>query len=804
MAKSPIPSNSDGAPGDANASGELRRTELLHHCVALGLFIPALYFTVWFFLTNAPLPKVFLALIKPYSFAGGTMDWAMLGWSVGSIVVFTILGWFFLESQEVYLPGSATAALAFLLGLGLVGVLYEWLAIAQILRAPYVFLAPAVLLCILWPLAARATEKKTETGEGGSGGATKQAARRELAQDYELNSRIAPGTPSQRAFQFVATSIIAVISLLTFYHAVLYPEVYWDSLILYLGYARKMFYQQGVVVKMVGQVGDGLGANYPHLYEFLGAGITSAAGRWSSLPQQLLAPVAGLATTILVYHTALRLTRHVNFSLAITLLYRSIPLGIVYDQYASNYAITILFTAAFLYVALYYVETGLRAYFLLATLLVALAMHVNYLMGILWLPWGLMVLGAHLLMPSAKEREDVERERQRAMAKDTRLMGPGPDDEADADEEAPPPWTFHPVRQRLPEFLRSPYFLTVLICCVALASTWHIRNWIVTGNPVYAFFYEVFGGKNINAEVMESAAVEWGMNGAGIGRVGDTLGERIRNSWQFFVIAPQPWRLQPFFPGFVWASTLVLLARIIAPRLASLRPGRRRAGFEDFGARFGFIALALGLALFAFHYMLATFYLYQIICVLPVFACLACFSFPYWQRSFWRYCFGALALTIGLVPGVAMALMGFKVLGPVRVSGSEAESPLDLLAFRHPLPDPEMFYSWRFGEDAAMWSYINERLAGQKILTHENRHLVFEPTIELIHIDDWEIQELWNLQSEEQKIHELKKMGILYYLKVPNEKSHPINARMGTDHWPVLGLVETQRQHGGNVLYRLK
>ena len=101
-----------------------------------------------------------------------------------------------------------------------------------------------------------------------------------------------------------------------------------------------------------------------------------------------------------------------------------------------------------------------------------------------------------------------------------------------------------------------------------------------------------------------------------------------------------------------------------------------------------------------------------------------------------------------------------------------------------------------------MFNYINGNLKGQKLLTHENRHLIFDPSIELIHLDDWEIQEIWTLTNTE-KIEALKRIGIRYYLRVPMELSHPINARLGTGDWERMGLIEVEFGTGENVLFRL-
>lgn len=786
---------------------------ILTHAVAAAVFLVAAYFVVWFLQRNAHQFQIFGALFRPYEFAGGSMDLVKLGWAVGALVVFTVLGWFLIETVEIYVPVSAAWALAWIFGLSVSGVVFELLAIAQLLKRPWVFVAPAVVLIALWIMAARRTRRAPETGEGDQGGAVGQAARRELARRQFERTLIQPRNFPQRAFQFTALLLVMLISGLILYHGILYPETYWDSLILYLGYARMMFLEGGVVEKVVGQVGYGLGANYPHLYEFLGAAVSAAGGPatpegWNPLTQQLMAPLCGIASTVLVYHVALRLSRHVNFSLAVALLYRSIPLGISYDQYASNYALAILFTAAFLYVALMYIESGLRGYFILATLLPAFAMHLNYIMGILWLPWGLMVIAAHLFYPAEEEEAEMEERRRFALA----AQAPTAVSFYDAGEDAPPLWTSVRRRRPLHSVLGSKFFWFTFLGAVVLALPWYVRNWIVTSNPVYAFFPEIFGGKHINPEVMESARAEWQANGAGIGRMGETVMERIRNSWLFFVGAGsegqvwrQAWRLQPFVPGFVLTGALVLVARWLATPFLFRGHGRLLSRFADPALRFGLIALALAVALFAFHYVMAPFYLYQIILVLPALAVLAVFLAPYWLQPFWRYAFGFLVVVIGFVPGLTMGLMGFKVFQPVRTGPKpeQVEGPMQLFAFRHPLPDPEMFYGWRFFPDNRMWEYVNLHLKGRKILTHENRHLVYHPSIELIHLDDWAMQHLWD-KGPEEKIAELKKMKIRHYLKVPNEAAHAINQRMGTDVWVERGVVEEVRRYGDNILYRLK
>jgi hypothetical protein len=220
--------------------------------------------------------------------------------------------------------------------------------------------------------------------------------------------------------------------------------------------------------------------------------------------------------------------------------------------------------------------------------------------------------------------------------------------------------------------------------------------------------------------------------------------------------------------------------------------------------RFGLVVAFFALGMLAFHIVMAPFYLYQIIPFAPSLALLGALAWPLWWRAPWRWLLGGLALVIGLVPGLAMALMGFKIAGTVQVPGTEGISPTSLYVLRHPLPRAREFYRWRYGEDAAMWEYLNTRLQGQKLLTHENRHLAIHPTIQLIHLDDWEMQRLWSVTDPGERVRRLvDEFGIKYYLFVPNERAADTNERMGAREWELMGLAKRVFEAGENVLYRL-
>ena len=114
-------------------------------------------------------------------------------------------------------------------------------------------------------------------------------------------------------------------------------------------------------------------------------------------------------------------------------------------------------------------------------------------------------------------------------------------------------------------------FLTVVAVSLAVASPWYIRNTVLTGNPVYAFFYNIFPSKHVNPAVMKSAELEWRLNGDGLGRVGSTPGQKLAHSWYYFVTGPHHWKLGPVFMAFVVPGFLLFLASLLGRAALSAR-----------------------------------------------------------------------------------------------------------------------------------------------------------------------------------------------------------------------------------------
>jgi hypothetical protein len=115
--------------------------------------------------------------------------------------------------------------------------------------------------------------------------------------------------------------------------------------------------------------------------------------------------------------------------------------------------------------------------------------------------------------------------------------------------------------------------------------------------------------------------------------------------------------------------------------------------------------------------------------------------------------------------------------------------------------NPEVFLARSIGE-YEVWQYMNESLPqNATILTHENRHYYLRDDLRLLHLDDYRLIPLYGMEAE--VIHaKLKELGIGYYLRIANEKNHPILKQLGVD-----GLMEKHMQliyaKGETRLYKI-
>lgn len=724
----------------------------------------------------------------PYRIWWYNIPWFAMSFAAVMIALYVLLGWLILDWFEDCMPPIPRSCMALVVGSGVVAVAFELITLAKALYQP---IAIAVWI-LLFGVAAGIRwwrRRRPDPLYPHEDGQFVRDRRRGNAIAYLRRNSLAPTHQTEALYYLGTWFLVGVISLLVLLHAVGLPETYWDSLILYMGYARMMFQQHCFPVKVCGQVGIGLGANYPHLYPILTAQTATIVGEWQDVYAQLLPAVAGLAATILVYAIVLEFTRDKLLSASCALLFRSVPYGIAYFQYASDYAVAILYTAAFLYAAAQYIAAGSLQSLLLLWLIPAFAVHINYLMWVLWPVALVATVLAHVRGGSCEQLTD-------------RLSAPTPkrwgeEDEWEDDWSATGKIEIVPYDQkawqelhaserlRLRNFLQSRRFLAIFAISLLIASPWYIRNVVITGNPVYAFFYNIFPSKNVNPAVMKSAELEWRLNGDGLSRVGTTLAEKLLNSWYYFVTGPHHWKLGPVFMAFVASGFGLFLFGFVAR--AEKRRLMRKLGEDeedlpvvwDDWTKFSLCGALLFCLLWFYAYVVADMYLYQIIIVLPLFAIFAARVFELCPTVGTRRQLYAATIIIGLAPGVLMALIGFK-LKTSGTLGAQTYSQVTLSALKNLFIDRDLFYRMEFDGDMLMFRKVNALAPGTTVLTHENRHLLLEPQIRIVHLDDWEVQKAYH-KSVEERVRILDSLGVKYYLYVPNEDKHRANSWLGMD-----------------------
>jgi hypothetical protein len=606
----------------------------------------------------------------------------LIAWTLGTLTLIVptwFLGYGALSGTG--LSKRSRVLTAFPIGLGMVGVILELLAMAGWFhKFPIlsVYIAAAIGGFIL-------TRRSGETG-----------VCREV--------RVEPCGPFLRVGAWFLWGFIA---LLTFEHALFFPPTYHDALIYYLYYAKLTFLNGGIPfpVDSTGfpefvqcQVGLGLGANYPHLFLLWQASIVTVFGQWSSIPGQFIPPLAGVATALLVYFIVRNRYQSERLALWSLLLVESAPYWIWYRNWVSDYPLAVWLTIASLALlaeSRTFSKRGLVA-------LVALACagsHLNYLMVTLWIFPLIYWLG---------DRENR--------------------------------WT--------------PAPLGILLFGLVFSSTWLVRNWVVTGNPVYAFFPEILGGVNIDLDVLRSCEVEWNANGDGFNKVGDTFISRLLGLPSYFLVYPalnMKWAALPvgwFLPGLLFLF--------------------RRSGWDKF--RFALVTYTG----FLFFYGLAIsgMYLYHLMPLVPMMVLIAADWMSAFDRSNrWSARFHSLLILAAVFTiGLPAAIYGAK-----RINGSVTHT-------LHPGADPDGFLaSSEFGPHYRMWRILNARLPeGAVILTHENRHYYLRDDLQFLHMDDYRLIP-WYDRDPGEVVHRLQALGVNYYLRIPNEKNHPILGRLGIE-----------------------
>ena len=466
------------------------------------------------------------------------------------------------------------------------------------------------------------------------------------------------------------------------------------------------------------------------------ASIATLWGGWNDLDAQLISPVVFLISMLLIYHLVLRQTAKPWLAMLAVLLFRCFPYANIYAGFVSDYSLAILFTALCLWGLGEYFREGDLSGLEAAALSTAFAMHLNYMMGILW---PVVLIAPFLYSYQSKQ-----------------------------------PWR---------GLVLNRSFISIIGVGVVLGIPWYIRNWIVTGNPVYAFFPQIFGGKNINLEVLESCFQEWRKHGDGIGRFGDGLSQKIQALPRFlFRETNFHWKYGPVLTGLVIPGALISLFRRQALLMA---------------------ALLIFLSVSAYHLILGDLYLYHTLMMVPALTLLATQAISYPKAGLLKNTLVGFILLIAVFVGLSSSIVGGKWMSfqplamelPAQIKAAYPQQWQQNLK--------RTFLEIRLGDSWRMWNFMNENLPPAKVLTHENRSLYLRPDIQLIGLDDCNLTDLYD-QPFEKVVQRLREMEIGYYLFVPFENDHPIVKRLGVHGENLRQYFTPVHIEGTQQLYGLK
>jgi hypothetical protein len=128
-----------------------------------------------------------------------------------------------------------------------------------------------------------------------------------------------------------------------------------------------------------------------------------------------------------------------------------------------------------------------------------------------------------------------------------------------------------------------------------------------------------------------------------------------------------------------------------------------------------------------------------------------------------------------LLISLPMSLMGFRL-------RSDPDDQLELRALTHPFPDRDEYYARVYPSDEVLiWQLLEQEWQGARLLTHDNRHLIYDPIVEIVHLDDWEVQPIYDITSDRQRLAFWRDLGVDLYLRIPNEAQHAANTWAGVN-----------------------
>jgi 4-amino-4-deoxy-L-arabinose transferase-like glycosyltransferase len=245
-------------------------------------------------------------------------------------------------------------------------------------------------------------------------------------------------------------AIVCVIVILYFYHSVLTPIDHFDALIYHSGMAKVMYNNHGMPLISGSSPGIEISANYPPLYPSLGAFLFVISGQTiNDLGLRALNPLMAILSLATTYKLG-ELLGGKNVAIIALSLLTSTSLFMLSSVFTLNYAIQLTMVNGALLFLVFYLRNGDPRFLFLSGIACGFSLLINYTSIYFVIPVAFLVLYL---------------------------------------------WLRHDL---------SPKHVALFFVLMLVAGGfWYIRNWIVLGNPIYPWASEIFGGLNLDKEMIK-------------------------------------------------------------------------------------------------------------------------------------------------------------------------------------------------------------------------------------------------------------------------------------------------------------
>jgi 4-amino-4-deoxy-L-arabinose transferase-like glycosyltransferase len=492
-------------------------------------------------------------------------------------------------------------------------------------------------------------------------------------------------------------SAFFIILFFIFYHSLLFPIVNWDSLTEF-AYLGKLFFEEGTIPLITGgTLGVHSSANYPPLVPTLYTWFYLFSGGVQEVLAKAVSPIFCGITTLTTFLLARRMysSNEVAWSSVFFLISTPIVMFVSMDCLAdAPFMFYFSSSIYFLYISM--TEERLKHRAIIASgLLGGLAAWTKY--NGLFL---ILVVGSIMLVD----------------------------------------WWYRRHQSTL-KISTWKLFGLFLLSFALFGFGWYVRNWLLTGNPVYPFLYGIFGGKDIDAWMLAT-----GFNGhfatiSEVTRLSLTLPNLFLTFFTIFFI-PSPYELLDLGP---FLGSFLLLAIFFISRKA------RRSDL--------FLLSWCLSYLFLWRFTISTFlrYLVVVIPALSILSGLALKKLHIRLRASKQILTKQVLLTITFL----IILSGFCL--PTLINAARGyKAPI----FSVPTISSEEFLQRRFLGTWDAVNYINERTPADAIILTYDHSLSYYITRKLLFVDEPYLKPLHTDYSDEEILAFLHDYNVTHILLV--------------------------------------